>query len=993
MQATKLQYAIAGILILAGMTVRAQVNPPAAGGPVLEEITVTGSRVVVSGNDAPTPMTVVSPDEVLATRPTTLFENLADLPMFSGSRGVTNTPTNAQPTAATSISALNLRNLGGLRALALFDGHRVAPTTADGYVNINSLPQMLIERVDVVTGGASAVYGSDAVTGVVNFVVDRNFTGTKVELQGGMSGQSDAESYQIGLAWGTELFGGRGHLEASWQRLDDKGIPHRGDRDWTSSLWTLQGNGTTVPFHLQDNVHITTTTYGGLVVCPPPTAATANPASCLLPGNVQRPLIGYTFDQNGVLSPFEVGARGTAAGLSDNTVQIGGDGAYHTWPSLKSDVTMDQVFARFGYDLSDNLHAYVQGGGARDDTSGYPTNLRFFQATNVGACNPLLATQYQQALGCTDPANQANSATPPTFAMTKMFNYLLNPNAPGANMQTIAENYFVTAGLEGKFGKGYTWEATYTNSKSELNTRINKNQNLRNTYAAIDAVVNPANGQIVCRVTLTNPDLYPGCVPINLFGPSTESKEAFDYIFQRVEHTTTHKLDDLAGSIVGAPFSTWAGPLTMALSGEYREQSYELTSTSPPSLVYDCTGLRFGNCRPGNQGVNINVIAPRSEVQQKVAEAAIEFDVPLFEGVNLNAAARYTDYQNEPNDPLLKNSSFDATTWKVGLVWDVTDQLTMRAAYSQDIRAPNLFDLYSPVAINPNTFTTDYLLAGNPQGNIPQQTGGNPDLEPEVGRTTTVGFVFRPAPGFSMSLDYYDIKIEDALASLNGMAQGVQQSCYASGGTSPLCALQERALGSYTDTSPANRLLKTYSRQVNIAEQTTWGLDFETSWATTIANRPFTMRFLLNYQPELIYQQPELATVDQAGAAYNQAYNLLPAPVYKAILFLRYNVTERLAFDLSERYRSSLDWFTADNIAQVGGVSDVYYTNLTASYDFAAGPAEFNVFLNVQNLLDKDPPPSGTVGLQNQPGLPSNGYIVGDDVVGRYFTLGVRMQF
>jgi iron complex outermembrane recepter protein len=249
MQATRLQYAIAGVLVLAGMTARAQNSPPAAAsGPVLDEITVTGSRVIVNGEDAPTPVMVITPEEVLATRPTTIFENLADLPMFSGSRGVTNTPTNAQPTAATSISALNLRNLGGLRALALFDGHRVPPTTADGYVNINSLPQMLIERVDVVTGGASAVYGSDAVTGVVNFVVDRNFTGTRVELQGGLSGQSDAESYQVGLAWGTELFGGRGHFEASWQRLDDQGIEHRGDRDWTTPRGRCRATVQRYPF-------------------------------------------------------------------------------------------------------------------------------------------------------------------------------------------------------------------------------------------------------------------------------------------------------------------------------------------------------------------------------------------------------------------------------------------------------------------------------------------------------------------------------------------------------------------------------------------------------------------------------------------------------------------------------------------------------------------------------------------------------------------------
>jgi iron complex outermembrane recepter protein len=997
MRSTKSKAALlaAGTTMLVAVGVQAQTPPVAAESDELVEVTVTGSRVIANGNDAPTPIAVITPSEVLATRPTTIFENLADLPMFSGSRGVTNTPTNAQPTAATSISALNLRNLGGLRALALFDGHRVPPTTADGYVNVNSLPQMLLTRVDVVTGGASAVYGSDAVTGVVNFVVDRDFSGVRVDLQAGMSGESDSESYQVGIAAGMDLFDGRAHIEGSWQRLDDRGIPHRGDRDWTSPLWTLQGNGSAAtPFHLQDDVHIITTTWGGMVVCPLPTAATGNQASC-----PTRPRVGYQFDNSGVLAPFQVGLRGPANGLADATVQIGGDGAYHTWPSLKSDVTMDQAFARFDFDLTDNLNVYVQGAGARDNTSGNPTNLRFFQPTNIGACNPLLSVTDQQALGCTDPPAQANSPTPPTFAMTKMFNFLDNPDAPGANMQTIAQSYFLIAGIEGAFGEGYRWEAAYSNSESELNTRVNRNQNLRNTYAAIDAVVNPANGQIVCRVDLTNPGVYPGCVPINLFGPGAGSREAFDYIFQRIEHTTTHKMDSLTASLAGAPLNTWAGPLDMAISGEYRRQTYELTSTSPPSLVQDCVGLRFGNCTAGRTPVNINVIAPRSEVEQKVAEGAFEFNAPLLadkafaRALNLNAAVRYTRYDNEPNDPLLTSSSFDATTWKVGLVWSLTDDWTIRAARSRDIRAPNLFDLYSPVAINPNTFTTDYLLAGNPQGNVPQQTGGNPNLTPEVGNTTTVGLVFRPTSNFSMALDYYDISIEDALASLNGMAQGIQQACYSSGGSSPLCGLQERALGNVTDTSPANRLIKTYSRQVNIAEQRTWGIDFETNYTTLLAGQQLSLRFLLNYQPELVFSQPGLPTVDHAGAAYNQAYGLLPAPVWKAILFARYDITERLAVDASLRYRSGLEWTNDKNLFVSDDVSSVTYTNVSASYGFNAMGADLNLFFNIQNLFDKDPPPSGTVGLQNQPGLPSNGYIVGDDVVGRYFTLGVRMKF
>jgi len=189
---------VAGVAILTPTFTRAQAPAESAGPPSqvggagrrgtevqLEEVTVTGSRLITEGEDAPTPLTVINPEQVQTTRPKTVFDNLASLPMFSGSLG-SNSAVENTPNSNPGVSALNLRNLGPLRALVLFDGHRVPPTTADGLVDINSLPQMLLQRVDVVTGGASAVYGSDAVTGVINFVPDRKFQGFKVDLQRGV---------------------------------------------------------------------------------------------------------------------------------------------------------------------------------------------------------------------------------------------------------------------------------------------------------------------------------------------------------------------------------------------------------------------------------------------------------------------------------------------------------------------------------------------------------------------------------------------------------------------------------------------------------------------------------------------------------------------------------------------------------------------------------------------------------------------------------------
>ena len=965
----------------------------------LTEVTITGSRVIMNGNDAPTPVTVVSVEDIMVTKPTTLYENLASLPVFSGNSSAGNNPNDKVDSGGSSVVGLNLRNLGGLRALVLYDGHRVPPTTADGFVDVNMLPQMLLQRAEVVTGGASAVYGSDAVTGVINFITDTKFKGVKANVQTGISRYNDDRTYEVGIAGGNDLFGGRGHIEGSYQRHSDAGILHRllSGRAWTEPGWTLQGNGTTIPWHLQDNVRIVSATFGGRIVCPQSgftAPCTGNQSNGGI-GGYTGSLVGYTFDDNGVLTPFETGPSGTAAGLTQGSVQIGGDGAYHAWPQLKSSSRLDQFFGRFDYDVAEQTHLFVAASGAVDRLEGNSAGLRSFgQGWNIGACNAFLSQAYQTALGCT----AANAANPPVFKFSKLFNGIVQPGEPGGTDLAQTHTYFVNAGLEGKFGSGYRWEASYTHSQARMNNRISKIHHMGPLFAALDAVVNPANGQVVCNVTLTNPGLYPGCVPINLFGPTAATVDAINYIFGPIDFTATNKLDGIAGSVAGAPLHSWAGPIDVALSGEFRRQTYDLASNSEPSSYIPCTGLRFGNCVANTYYEYLNTYTPRSPVRQSAAEAAVEFGVPLlkdralFKDLSLNTAGRYTHYDNNPNDPLLAARTISAITWKAGLTWEMTRWLTVRTARSRDIRAPNLYDLYTPVAVTPNSITIDYLQPNTPNTSPALQSGGNPDLQPEISHTTTLGFVLRPTAGFSMAIDAYDIKIVNALASINGMSQDVQLACYRSGGTSPLCQLQERPFGCCTNTTSANALTKVYNRRVNIAVQKAWGIDYEMNYATRIRERAFSVRTLVTWQPHLIYSQETLPTNDQAGAGYSATYGLLPTPIWKATLFTHFNVTEALAIDLSERYRSRMRLTADPTQSSIGGIASVAYTNLNLSWSLRQESHSMNVFLNVQNLFDKDPPPAANPAQAFQPGLTSNGYAFGDDQVGRYYSLGVRVR-
>ena len=198
----------------------------------LQEVLVTGSRVA-NGNDAPTPVTVVSTEQLLDVQPGTIVRALQNLPVFAGSQGQTTTPGGGQNTGSNgSAGGVNIRNLNPYRTLVLYDGLRVPPVSNSGFVSIDMIPQMLLQRVDVVTGGASAVYGSDAVSGVVNFITDRKFNGVKFKAQGGISHVHDDRIVDFGVAGGTSLFGGRGHLEGSLEYIYDPGIWTQTTRDF-----------------------------------------------------------------------------------------------------------------------------------------------------------------------------------------------------------------------------------------------------------------------------------------------------------------------------------------------------------------------------------------------------------------------------------------------------------------------------------------------------------------------------------------------------------------------------------------------------------------------------------------------------------------------------------------------------------------------------------------------------------------------------------------
>jgi outer membrane receptor protein involved in Fe transport len=803
----------------------------------------------------------------------------------------------------------------------------------------------LIQRVDIVTGGVGAVYGSDAISGVINFIVDHRFNGVKAHAQQGISGYGDGQAFNASLTYGTNLFDGRGHFEASYEYRKDQGVLSRASREWNQQ-WAATGLGTNAfPYYLAPNVRLANTSFGGLVN--------------------QGIFNGQTFKTDGVLSPFVAGQLTGSAG-----VQIGGDGAYYD-DSLKAPLKSHQMFARFDFDVTDDIHFYAMGSANLKQNAQY-LSPPILANIVVSATNPFLAQTYQ---------NQLATANQSTLRLSKFME-----QAPRRTPTTESDQYFFNAGLDGKIGT-FDWSVSYVRGQTKQKTTQVNNTNLANLYAAVDAVKDSA-GNIVCNVTLTNPGLYPGCVPLNLFGPTAGSAAAIDYILFDTSYVARTKVDDFEASISGSPFSLWAGPVVVALSGEYRTQSYRQNNVEVIPATINCTGLRF-NCTAGGLYAN-NIAQDRTPVSQRVTEGAFEIDLPLlkdvtlFKSLNLNGAARYTSYKTSGN----------YWTWKLGVDWQLFEGLRFRGATSRDIRAPTLSELFAPAGQGQQT-STDLLTGQTPT--VPLYTGGNPNLVAEIGRTTTAGLVWKPsfAPGLSLAVDYYSIKIKNALSTQLGTVASAQNACYDSGGTSPYCQLQTRP-GGFSRTpenmAATNAVTSWRTLQLNIAEARAEGIDVEVNYEATLFDRPARFRLFANYQPTLVYDVPGLPLLNHAGVAYSTGA-LYPAPKLSITNSINFKPFESLTVNATTRWRSKLTMKNeANQVWRNPIVPSFWSTNLNLNWDVESGATKFSFFTNIQNLFDRKPPPAAFFSAQTQPGQ-FGGWAIGDDPIGRYFTVGARVRF
>jgi len=902
------------------------------------EVTITGSRIQQrSGMVTPTPVTMVTADDLQNLAPGTLMDALEELPQFVNSGTV---ETAGSWTSVGGQSVLNLRGIGSNRTLVLLNGRRVVPTNRLSTIDVSLFPQPLVQRVEVVTGGASAAYGSDAVSGVVNFILDTEFTGLEAEVQGGQTSRGDQDNYSVSLAGGRAV-GSRAHAVFGLDYYKSGEISNYHDRDWYQDwgVLTLPGN-TDGPLRVRrPNVHSMEATYGGLIRT--------------------GPLAGTQFLADGTPAPFQ---DGTIVN-SNRSMQVGGDGINFARDEMV--VPSQKRYSAFGnlkYDIGDETSAFVQ--------ALYGYSLVDNYKLGYVISGPWAATIYDDNAFLPESIRtrmQEEGITQFTFSTRRRADELNNARAP-----LESKMFSVTTGIDGKLGN-WRYNTYYQYGQS---TRFLELHGFRvdRLYKGLDAV-RDAQGNIVCRSTLSFPD--DGCVPLNLFGIGQYSEEAREWV-QGSGWLDTEVTQHVAeASINGDLFDNWAGPVSFAAGVSYKKDKLDQVGGDPNgSPVPDPPN---GPVRPaaeeGYRGlpavyVGYGLIDRAGFVsiggEFDVKEIFTETIVPLvrnvtgFQSVDLTLAGRFADY----------SGSGGSWAWKGGLDWQVTDAWRIRLTRSRDVRAGTLAERFDITRTGANI--VDPFLPGNPEYQIRTVFGGNPAVEPEEADTITFGTIYQPTwlPGFAVSADVYDIKIRGAIAQLGN--QNIIDQCFA--GVQRLCDLIVRN----PETGAIDNVFNTY---INVDQARTRGLDLEMSYGRPIelfgGGERLRVRLIGTYTDEASTTNLGAEKIDRA----NQTGAAGGVPRLQANLGITYS-RGPLTVNWQERFirhgKWDASWVEGVDIDD-NSVPSRSYSSVRVTYDLEALGGQTSVFANVSNLFDRAPPEGATQSLFS--------------AVGRAYTVGVKVAF
>jgi iron complex outermembrane receptor protein len=940
--------------------------------PVAETtvVKISGSRIAARGFTQPTPTTSLGTADLEKAAKPNLFNTIAELPALQGSTGRA-TSTNSTSSGIQGLSSLSLRGLGPIRTLTLLDGQRVVGANVTGVTDVSQFPQLLVKRVDVVTGGASASYGSDAVSGVVNFITDKKFEGFKANVEGGATTYGDDQHGTLQAAFGKAFLDDRLRVVVSGELGKENGIdsPGFGEVGPNGRTWyknpafqvrpLAQTNDGKPQYRFIEHAQQYQYSKYGLIT--------------------SGPLQGTAFGDGGVPYQFQYGSNGvpTGTGAVTNCINpfcVGGDlsGSVGAGTNLAMNLKRKVGYTRLSWELNPENEIYA--------------TFNFGSVASHFSPNPGAAKNANLTIQCSNPYLPASIVAACAANNITSFQYgTANAIFPeNINVHpTRIQNRFVI-GAEGRFnafGKDWSYDSYIEHGKNRTDIIVHDITLNARYNAAIDAV-RLADGTIACRNTVARAS---GCVPLNIIGNNPVSQAAWGYIApENGPVQRTRQQQDVASfNINGEAFESWAGPVALATGAEYRREKYRVKGDpygngvfpdSPNTAEYPADPLL--NSTVGNNWYAGNY--HNGQGSYNVREAYLELNVPVLKSAtwgeaNINLADRHTKY----------STSGHTETWKLGANWKTgIDGLRFRAVTSKDVRAPNLSELFAaPVVVNN---VVQY------QGNtisIQQRTVGNTNLRPEIARNNIFGVVMTQpswAPGFSASIDYFDIKVKEVISALS-----VQQEvdlCVA--GNQEICsAMVLNQPGSNYVTVQA----------FNLASLRNKGFDVEASYQTPLDKLglpgKFTLRGLATRTLHFITESGVVGTIPTDGAGVN----LGGTPKWKVLAQQTWE-NDKASVTLSQRWFSdgvySNEYIECQTNCPTSTLihptiydnkmKGALYVDLGGSYKFSK---QLSAYFKIDNLNDRDPSPAPQTNASF--GINPTLY----DVVGRTYRLGLRYTY
>jgi len=964
----------------------------------LDRVSVTGSRIAREGFVTPSPVTAISAEEIRATGAVTIADLMTKMPALSPNYTLGNS---TRFIGTAGLGLLDLRGMGTARTLVLVNGRRhVGATPGSTAVDVNTIPVEWIERVEVITGGASAVYGADAVAGVVNFITKKSFDGVEMRAQRGGSGEGNFGRAFASISAGSDFADGRGTAAISIERSEqdrfsrtsrDIGRRYQVSRpnpNFDPSQPSSESNPQTILDGPGGNHSIS---YGGTF-----NVGTFNPAN---------PTTRYQFQPDGSF------ARNRYDGWVNSTSCIDCDFAdLNALADLEPEFNRTSVNAIFGFDLTENHRVFAEAKYSKTESNFFGQSA-FDQPIRIRPDNAYITPELAAFLAANPSALTSTNLGGTTYRFLGVNR--MNADAGRRGEQVDRDTKRVVVGMEGYFGDSWSYEASFNYGESSID-RLNLNNRINERWQAGLDTVRDANGNIACRVSVDptainihtgqvyNLNLTSGCVPFSVFGNGAVAANPAAAAWFNTDSLNQSKLRQTVYSASvanSALFSMPAGDVGFAGGIEHRtERSQE--NTDPLAAQ----GLTF-----------LNAIASRGG-QYDVTEAFVETTIPLLAGLPgverlaLDLAGRYSDY----------DTIGSTKTWNIGIDWEIIPSLRVRGTKAKAVRAPGIGELFNPQSQNfavfndpcntrvtntnrPSTAADVALRQANCAAlgipadwvddftaSRPGLSGGNPNLRPEEADTVSFGVVWQPefVRGLGVSVDYWRVTLHDAIGAVSAQTNATRCVDSPGGVTNNFfCDQIFRApVGGYND--PQGRAFPAYSvfdwiaLNENLAKSRRVGVDFEVDYRFELAGGNAVTRLV----GTRMLQSREWAFQDFPNE-FREWTTYVTDPRYRANLETSYNRNE---WDLSwtARYmHHNLRVEPASYQSNPGQSSPIrngsyVYHNAQVGYTFP--DSGIKVYLGVDNVFDKEPPVN-YFGAD----IGSSFY----DNVGRFMYLGASYKF